>query len=276
MSQRAVRKTQKGKTLQNGFAFYENALGFHFKSIDKMIEDINSQDSVDKTNQTTGEPRLYVYTQAPKRVDDGTEDQFKISKIVFPGEKNFLMGLRHGTWSGYSIGFDPNTISNSKFGESTDMSVDAYRYSINEEWNKMSHLRGGRNSNPIESMDDGVKAMIDYPKRVRYTVLPNQVFDPKYQNNPQKNYEALVELQAYQWMRMESLKSTKLQIEIPGNLDLYVGAGIEIELPATFRKGSKPTLDERYSGRYLIASLSHKTTGFNMVTELLLMKDSTI
>jgi hypothetical protein len=75
---------------------------------------------------------------------------------------------------------------------------------------------------------------------------------------------------------MESLKSTKLQIEIPGNLDLYVGAGIEIELPATFRKGSKPTLDERYSGRYLIASLSHKTTGFNMVTELLLMKDSTI
>jgi hypothetical protein len=276
MSQRAVRKNQKGKSLQNAFAFYENSLGFHFKSIDKMIEDINNQDSIQKTNQTTGQPRLYVYTQAPKQIDAGADDQFKISKIVFPEEKNFLMGLRHGTWSGFSIGFDPNTISNSKFGESTDMSVDAYRYSINEEWNKMSHLKGGRNTNPIESMDDGIKAMIDYPKRVRYTVLPNQIFDPKYQNNPQKNYEALVELQAYQWMRMESLKSTKLQIEIPGNLDLYVGAGIEIELPATFRKGSKPTLDERYSGRYLIASLSHKTTGFNMVTELLLMKDSTI
>lgn len=75
---------------------------------------------------------------------------------------------------------------------------------------------------------------------------------------------------------MESLKSTKLQIEIPGNVDLYVGAGIEITIAATFKKGGKPTVDERYSGRYLIASLTHKTTGFNMVTELLLMKDSTI
>lgn len=35
-------------------------------------------------------------------------------------------------------------------------------------------------------MDEGVQSMIDYPKRVRYTILPNQIFDPKYQNNPQK------------------------------------------------------------------------------------------
>lgn len=276
MCQRAVRKTQKGGSLQNGFAFYENSLGFHFKSIDKMIEDINNQQAKDKTDVINGEPRLYSYTQAPKQVDSGADDQFRISKIVFPEEKNFLMGLRHGTWSGYSVGFDPNTISNSKFGESTDMSVDAYRYSISEEWSKMSHLKGGKNKNPIESMDEGVQSMIDYPKRVRYTILPNQIFDPKYQNNPQKNYEQLVELQAYQWMRMESLKSTKLQIEIPGNVDLYVGAGIEITIAATYKKGGKPTVDERYSGRYLIASLTHKTTGFNMVTELLLMKDSTI
>ena len=186
------------------------------------------------------------------------------------------MGLRHGSWSGYSIGFDPNTISNSRYGESTDMSVDAHRYSISEEWKKMSHLKGGRNTNPISNMDKGIQALIGYPKRVRYTILPNQIFDPKNKDNPQKNYEQLVELQAYQWMRFESLKSTKLQIEIPGNLDVYVGSGIDITIPGTFKEGDKPKIDPRFSGRYLIASLTHKILGTTMNTELLLMKDSII
>ena len=125
-------------------------------------------------------------------------------------------------------------------------------------------------------MDETVQELINYPKRVRYSMLPNQIFDPKYQNNPQKNYENLVELQAYQWMRIESLKNVKLQITIPGNLDLYAGAGIDIIIPATQKSGKKTKIDERYSGRYLIASLTHSTTGATMKTELLLMKDSSI
>lgn len=276
MAQRSIRKSQRGGVLQNGFAFYENSLGFHFKSIDSMIEGCNEQQNNKKTDFTTGKPRLYTYTQAPKNTDGGQDDQFRISKIVFPEEKNFLMGLRHGSWSGYSIGFDPNTISNSKYGESTDMSVDAYRYNISEYWKNMSHLKGGRNANPIKFMDKEVQNIIEYPKRVRYTVLPNQIFDPKFQNNPQSNYEQLVELQAYQWMRMEALKTIKLKIEIPGNLDLYVGSGIEIVIPGTFKSGNRVEVDPRYSGRYLIASLAHKSTGTSMVTELLLMKDSII
>ena len=276
MCQRSIRKSTSGTTLQNGFAFYENAMGYHFKSIDKMIDDINQQTANTETNFTTGQPRLYTYVYSPKNSDDGSMDQYKIAKIVFPEEKNFLMGLRHGTWSGFSIGFDPNTISSSKMGVSTDMSVDAYRYSMEDMWPKMSHLKGGNNTNPLESMDDTVTNLLEYPKRVRYTILPNQIFDPKYQNNPQKNYEALVELQAYQYMRLEALKTLKLQIEIPGNLDLYVGAGIDIVIPATYKKGSKTDVDKRYSGRYLIASLTHKGLGSKMTTELLLMKDSTI
>ena len=75
--------------------------------------------------------------------------------------------------------------------------------------------------------------MLDYPKRIRYTALPNQIFDPKFKKNPQKNYEQLVELQAYQWMRIESLKNIRLEITVPGNLDLYVGYGVYVTIPAT-------------------------------------------
>mgnify|MGYP001179869396 CR=1 FL=1 len=280
IAQRTIRKKQStGKGYQNGFAFYENGMGFHFKSIDKMIDDINDASQNDESNKTTGKTRLYTYEYSPKGVDDGASDPFKIKKVVFPNERNFLNGLRHGTWSGYSIGFDPVTISSSFMGTSTDMSVDAYRYSLDDMWKNMSHM--GKNSvNPFSKTDKEVKNMVDYPKRVRYTMLPNQNFDPKQFKaaTPQKsrNYEALVELQAYQWMRFESLKTIKLQIEVPGNLDLYVGAGINILIPTNFVGGSKRTDDRKYSGRYMIAALTHKTTGQVLITEMFLVKDSVL
>ena len=276
MTERSIRKSA-GTSLQNGFAFFENALGYHYKSIDKMIDDANAMKDNEETNINTGQPRLYRYTQAPKNIaDDGAADQYRINAVVFPEEKNFLMGLRHGTWSGYSIGFDPTTITQSKMGISTDISVDAHYYNINTYWNSMSHLKDGGNKNIINSMDQGIQKLIEYPKRVRYTILPNQIFDQRFEDNPQKNYESLVELQAYQWMRIESLKTIKLQITIPGNMDLYVGSGIDIIIPTSAKSGKTPKVDRRYSGRYLIASLTHDTNGVNMTTELLLMKDSTI
>ena len=273
ISQRTIRKAQKGGTLQNGFAFYENALGYHFKSIDKMIEDINEQ-TVDKTdfNDIDGSnTELYTYEYTPKSTGDGTKDQYKIESVQFPDEKNFLMGLRHGAWAGYSIGFDPATLANSKIGGSEQLQVDSYKYSIQEMWRHMSHLKSDRCVCPIDLMDANVQGIINYPRRVRYTALPNQVFDPKNQDNPQKNYEQLVELQAYQWMRLESIKTIKLRVRIPGNLDLYAGSGINVIVPTN---DGKTQVDKKYSGRYLIAGLQHQCVATTMHTELYLMKDS--
>lgn len=276
---RAIRKNSPGKNLQGGYVFFENRLGYHFKSIDQIIDDVNNQKPNDQTNasgtESAAKVRLYRYEYSPKRSsENASADQFKIETISFPEERNFLMGLRHGTWSGFSIGLDPVTVSTSKMGVSTDLSADAFRYSIKDAWKKMSHLKGGKDRNPITSMDTSIQKLIDYPKRVRYSIMPNQIFDPKNSTNPQKNYEQLVELQAYQWMRIESIKNIKLQITIPGNLDLYVGYGIEVNIPTTAKTGTTTKIDKRYSGRYLIAGVTHKIVGNNMATELLLLKDS--
>lgn len=278
MCTRSIRKKSPGKDLQSGYLFFENRLGYHYKSIDQLIENINEQNAdpnAGKTNPTNGTARLYRYEYSPKKVNDNQSlDQFKIESIMFPEERNFLMGLRHGTWSGFSIGLDPVTVSKSKMGASTDLAADAYRYSIKDVWSKMSHLKGGKNKNPINSMDKNIQSLIDYPKRVRYSIMPNQIFDPKYTNNPQENYEQLVELQAYQWMRIEALKTIKLQIVVPGNLDLYAGYGIDITIPSSSKTGSVTKIDKKYSGRYMIAGVTHKILNNNMATELLLLKDS--
>ena len=54
-----------GNQLQNGFLFYENSLGYNFKSIDSMIEDINNQ-KVETTNESVDQKKMYRYTYAPK------------------------------------------------------------------------------------------------------------------------------------------------------------------------------------------------------------------
>tara|TARA_B100001029_G_scaffold38116_1_gene29284 strand:- start:629 stop:2017 length:1389 start_codon:yes stop_codon:yes gene_type:complete len=273
LSQRSVRKARKGGTLQNGFVFYENGLGFNFKSIDKIIDDVNNQTESD-TNFTSGDSKLYTYVYSTKSSGSEESDQFKIETIVFPEERDFLTGLRNGAWAGFSIGFDPVTVTQSKMGLSTDMSVDAYRYGINVMWPKMSHLNESGSVNPLSQLDTSIKSIVDYPRRTRYTILSNQIFDPKFQNNPQKNYEELVELQAYQWMRFESLKNIKLMIKFPGNLDLYAGNGINIIIPATYKRNQTTDVDRKYSGKYVIGGLTHKIVGTTMSTEALLLKDS--
>lgn len=285
MSQRAIRRKGKGQKLQNGFAFFETAAGFNFKSIDTMIEDVGNQRTQSKTSLSAFNtpdrgstfnftPELYEYTYTPKRSGNEALDQFSIDRITFPDEKNYLMGLRHGSWSGYSVGFDPTFITRSKMGLSTDLSADAYRYAMTDLWSRMAHLNKGA-KNPMTNMDKNVQNYMNYPKRVRYEMIPNQIFDPKFKNNPQRNYEQLIELQAYQWMRIESLKQVQLTIIIPGNLDLYAGSGVRVIIPSS-EKGATTKLDERYSGTYLIAAVAHKSTGGTMQTELALMKDSYI
>jgi len=273
LSQRSVRKARKGGTLQNGFLFYENGLGYNFRSIDKIIDNVNNQTESD-SNFTTGETKLYTYVYSTKSSGSDGADQFKIETIVFPEERDFLTGLRHGAWAGFSMGFDPVTVTQSKMGLSTDMKANAYRYGINAIWPKMSHLNESKAINPLSQLDDAVKPIVNYPRRTRYTALSNQIFDPKFQDNPQKQYEELVELQAYQWMRIESLKNIKLMIKIPGNLDLYAGNGMNIVLPATYKRNQTTDVDRKYSGRYVIGGLTHKITGTNMTTEALLLKDS--
>jgi len=275
VAERSVRKSKKGGVLQNGFNFWESALGFHFKSIDKMIDDVNDQKE-GYTDKVKGKPALYTYTYSPKNIGmEGGQDQFKIDTVVFPEERSYLMGLRHGAWAGYSIGFDPVSINQSRLGVSTDMKEKQYNYALKKIWKKMSHIGGTNYVNPITLMDKEIQKVLNQPKRVRYTMMPNQLFDPKYKQNPQKNYEEVVELQAYEYLRRETLKNIKLSITIPGNLDLYAGHGIQIKLPGTFKGGGKAQNDRKYSGRYIIMGIRHHTgDGLKMKTELLLGRDS--
>ena len=277
IANRSVRKKKSGGSFQNGFTFYENALGYNFKSIDGMIDDINEQTVKKKTDKNKGTARLYEYLYAPKKLDDGSNDQFKIDTITFPEERNFLMGLRHGAWSGFSMGIDPVDLAQSKMGGvSADLPLYSDPYNISATWKQMSHLGGKKAVNPVSRVGADYKTLIEAPKRMRYTIIPAQNFDDKKNENTSNTYAELVELQSYQFLRIESMKNTQLQISVPGNLDLYAGSGVSVTLPTTEKSGDKIETDKRFSGRYMIVTLAHKGTPDTMSTEMLLMKDTVL
>jgi hypothetical protein len=268
LCQRSIRTGSTGNA-QNGFLFWENLMGYHFKSIDRMIEDVSGQSYDKDSNPSRGKAKLYRYTYEPKRTDDGATDDLKIEGIVFPNERNYLVGLRNGAWAGHSVGLDPTVVPNSKVSVENRTSDVQYQYSISDTWKKMSHLRG---KNPVESFDDGVKAMVLTPRRIRYSFLPNRIFDTGAGDNTQ--YNEIPEMQAYQHLRVESLKNLQVLVTIPGNVDLYSGYGIDIKIPATKPKNDKLVVDRKYSGRYIIAGIRHKFDGKHLSTEMLLYRDS--
>ena len=129
--------------------------------------------------------------------------------------------------------------------------------------------------NPYSQIDKTVKEYMNSARRIRYNPIPNRVFDNK-DGQAQATYAELTQLEAYEFARIESLKNVMLNIEIPGNLDLYAGTGIDIGIPATYNSDRGREVDQRYSGRYLIRRIKHNVASgaMTMTSDLTLVKDS--
>ena len=61
--------------------------------------------------------------------------------------------MRDGSYSGYSVGFDPVTLGSSKMGMSTELTTDDPTYQLDSIWDKMSHLDGKKTVNPLTQLD---------------------------------------------------------------------------------------------------------------------------
>jgi len=275
LAQKSVRSKSPGNNPQNGFLFFENRFGYHFKSVDMLIDEINQQSYSGKSNNKTGKAILYKYTYSQKKSGDEGNDDMRIDSISFPEDRNYLSRLRNGSYTGWSAAFDPSDFANSKLSQDTFAALQ-YNMSNNDGiWKSMSHLGGGKN--PIEFYGNDIKKLMSTPKRIRYGVMPNRIYENTKTTNASQaktQYNELPYLQSYQHLRIESLKSIQLLVNIPGNLDLYCGYGVEIDIPMTRPKGDKIERDRKYSGKYLISGIRHKYDGRSLTTEMLLYKDS--
>ena len=283
IASKVVRSSSTGDVEQGAFVFYENAKGFHFKSIDQMIEDSNANKDTKPT---------YVYGQ--KSIEDNPlKNQYLIDKVSYPTSFNALKSLRMGAWSGYIMGLDPTSLGESRLPtKSTKVAAKTSWYGYEKMFKGMSKLEKGGNI-PIDIKSSSIKSLINRPKRIKYKVLPTHLYDlpsgtsgkgstrkfKQWENtntlkSQGKNLDHHMETAAYNFLRKKAIEAIQLQIEVPGNLGLYAGEGIKVEIPRMLAKGSKVELDKMYSGNYLIGGVVHTYKTTNTQTTLHLLKDS--
>jgi len=265
IASKATRSGGSSDNPQGAYIFYENALGYHFKTIDKLIEDARDQ-----------EKPTYVYGQKALS-DNPSKNNFLISKLSFPHSFNSIRNLRQGTWSGYIIGLDPST-----FGESVlptknkKVTAQTGYYTIEDTFKRMSKLEKGGKL-PIDVNNPEIKKLINNPKRVHYRALPTHLWDSTKSDGSStgsRNLNNYLDTASYNYLRKKSLEAIQLEITVPGNLNLFAGAGIDVQIPRMQVKRKKAELDKVYSGTYLIGGVTHNYRVSELLTTLHLLKDS--
>jgi hypothetical protein len=266
MSDKVTRKGGgKGSEKQSGYLFFENKRGFQFRSIDGLAEG--------KAHK--GKTFLYSYVQqgsAPK--DNG---YYVIESIQYPDKADHLKSMRLGTYKSIAIGISISEPTNNRLTDSGTSGKSAPGGTIyppkiitfDDVFSKASKIESLKPYKVPDFIDNAS------PTRQKVRILPglkNQQKLGKTEGTDSDNDTMAVA--EYASARYNLLRTIQLTIVIPGNSALTVGDIIQVRIPASEEEGKKVKEDAKYSGKYLIAGLSHTFKREGLTTKLILVRDS--
>ena len=276
MTDKVTRLTgSKTSMKQSGFLFFENRNGFNFKSIDSICD-----------GQATKTQFTYTYVQPGTDPPDG--GKYVIESIQYPDKANHLSNMRRGTYKSAAIGislpaqkdsFAP-TSGKKKSGGGDDKSDkkgapggtvhQAMEITMPGIFNKATTVEQGM---PFKTPEFLKQAQ---PTRMKIRALPglkNQtgVNNPNNGTNPDHDTMAVAQ---YAAGRYNLFKAIQLRIVVPGNTALAAGSLIKVVIPGSIEKGKNLKHDKRFSGKYVIAALTHTYQRQGITTNLLLVRDS--
>ena len=249
-----------------GYLFFQNYKGYHFKSMDHLVDD-GDKFGGDPIKNKFDESKWFRYSTA--RV--GQENEWRIQEVVFESQIDMLKNLRQGAYSNICCYFNINT------GE-----YEERLYKISDNWDDMAHL-GSQTGIGV-----GQRDLSKYPSRVMSTVINHENFynDPDVASNEDKHggdgKNSFPDFQKHYLSqgiaRAGLLFNQRLTISLTGHLELCAGDKIEVRLPDQKSEQIREDVwDPEYSGTYLIKNLNHQfITGSNpkVHTVLELIRDS--
>ncbi len=301
LSDKVTRLTSsKGGSKQSGFLFWSNRNGFNFRSID----------SIAKGEATRNGVYTYTYVQGAQQ---GADKRYAIETLVYPDKANHLSNMRMGTYKtsaiGISMGVQKDSYtptSGAKDEASPNESVD----NVVSEGGKVSGTglsqvpsgtisdlkvltfpmvfgkankvvdgntdQSGRKSMPPFDIPEFFDMEKSQPTRMKIRALPgatHQTSTSNVNNGTNSNIDTMAVAQ-YAAARYNLLKAIKLNLTIPGNTALTAGNVINIRIPSSEEKGEEVQLDYRFSGKYIIAGLTHIYQKQGITTKLYLVRDS--
>lgn len=251
-----------------GFLFFENRAGFNFNSIDYYFSTGN--------DEFGGEMEVATYRSKPN-IDN--PDRLVIEDYRFTNEIDMLDQMRSGTYASHVVTYNWST------GHYEEI-----RYNLKENFNSMAHL-GSQ-----EKLGATQEELSINPTRVMTVLLDHETWyseetpgSPDERDNGGEGGSNFPDYQKY-WLaqsvaRRYFMENQKLEISIPGNMELKVGDKLNVLLPnmAAETTREEEDLDRENSGVYLISALSHNnvflnsstcTTKIELIRDIYGMKDS--
>jgi len=230
MSRRSVATAYKNSV---GYLFYETIEGYKFKSIDTLFR----QPAYPNNNTK------YTFVQANTTAKGTTQNNYRILNYSSPKAFDIFEDLRNGAFCHRSVYVDINNRVYKVFN------TNASKY-----WNDMEHL-GKLKPFRMDSEDKSLQ----FPTRIVYRPTTLTTFGWKEVDDAEnKNIDQVNQTYEKSIYRYYFLEYNKLEISIPGDLNIRAGNVINISIPSPKRKtdGSVEE-DERMSGRYLVHSIRH-------------------
>ena len=271
ISQLAAKAIRGGKAGQAGYLFYEALDGFHFKSMDKMCE---------------GKSK-YEFTLRPKNVAQvtGPDDQLAIRNYVIDSGLNVQDNLQKGAYGGIFYGVD--------FVNLKSENNIAKRWSINDNYGRMSHLGSTNPFSEFQQVEDQIGGV----SRVFYACVAPHLFGDAItrqsdttnnsgpiggqtgvnlrtaQNISGGDYETSADAKPYTLSRFLSLDHISGRITVPGNFGVLAGDVITINVPRW--DGKNTVVDKKNSGKYLVSGVTHRYgIKGSMETDIYIARDS--
>ena len=236
-------KSAKGKTA--GYLFWETALGYNFKSLDKIFD-------------TTGKTiKRFIEN---KKSDDGIPASYdaKILWSCVNRSTDALAQFESGAWGSKLESFDEVTGESKETelvsGENTVMAGKQLPKLAKDFIGKLTGLQftATATGQTVKGTDD-VEEQVEKTDEPKYVV--EDIFQQAHQNYRQK-------------MNMSA------QIIISADLDLHAGDLVYCEFEELSNKETTVGSNKRDSGIYMIADLCHHGTKTNSFTALHLVRDS--
>ena len=228
-------KSEKDSTA--GYVFYETKSGYHFRSIDSLID----ASPIEK----------YHYTEV---IRSDPKDDYKIIDYRTCLNEDVLGKLQRGAYCSYRIFFDPLTFTY------TDPAKGIFK----EENYKGKSKTLGKEVNLPGNLGSS-------PSRYITAVKDIGTLEKKSENYKDENADPTLS-QSQSMMRYNSIFSQQMVMTIPSNTNLEAGSLIECEFQLA--SAEKDGTDTEQSGLYMIKELCHHFDNCGSYTSLTLIKDT--
>ena len=249
LASKSVSGQAGGKSATAGYFFFETKEGYHFRSVDSLIQQ---------------EPYEIEYTYSPKIIDDQSADNdFRILKYETRNNQNLIQNLERGAYCTYRMYYNPVGMSFTTPEEGL--------FKVTDYAEKMENL--GKDFEiflpPVDKNNDSLG---NVPSRFVTGVLDFGTLERKGSRARKKNADPM-NIHSQAMMRYNTLFTQQLEMTIPLNTNLCSGSIIKCKFAKVTTSKDK-VIDDEQSGLYMIKELVHYYEGRGSFTRLKLVRDT--